>query len=439
MRSSKSAPGPKEVKKQDDAKSSHKTSAAGAAGSTSKKHAAAPEYSPQLAIPAPQKNLNRVANLLHGKSRPKDGLRPNTACVDFFGTPYPAVGFGCYKIDEKELQPLVAPERSGAKNSSTVWGNGYYSLVDSAAVYGNESAFKPVIAQAASDTAATKTEKWNRVAPLDRGKSGKDMGSVTIEYKQLAGPLFLQSKMWCNKHGYPRTMEAFNDSCKKTGLLSVRSGVGVQRAPMDAYLIHHPGPKTGWPLKNNPDGTPGMMPPDYAGKKTRQETWRALEDLYLDGRVKVIGVCNFSARQLKELLETCRITPMVHQFECHPLLPQTEIIALCLENGITPQAFASLGGSDKVTKDASQSLTLRPEVKAAAEMMKKSPAQVLLRWALQRGCMVLPKSRKTERAKENAEILDWELPPAAMAKINAMGAGKQERLTWKGVDPDTIK
>merc|ERR1712085_239183 len=147
-------------------------------------------------------------------------------------------------------------------------------------------------------------------------------------------------------------------------------------------LIHWPGPSRGWPNKSNPDGTPGMFPADWT-PAMRMKTWEALEDLLMAGRVMVIGVCNYSLRQMKELVEKCRIKPMVLQTELHPQFQQKDLVQYCEEQGILVQAYASLGGGEPMKK-RNFTLTTNPTVTSIAARRSKTAAQVLLRWAFQK-------------------------------------------------------
>ncbi|CAD7946126.1 unnamed protein product [Amoebophrya sp. A120] len=369
------------------------------------------------------------------------------------GVDFPVSFFGTYKLSPEQLAPLVtsdvepAKKKTNAVASSSILCNsssgGIFQGVDTAVIYGNEKALKAVGA-AASAKAMQDVEEGRskgreqegfKVAPYNRAETDASKREHTVKvYRKPMEHLFLQTKQWQSKHGYKGTMDSFNESCKSLGLLE-KAGKGqwVQRAPLGCYLIHHPGCKSGWPLKRGE-----TLPKDWQGTLTRRETWRAMEDLWIDGRVEVIGVCNFSERQLQEITEGALIPPMVNQFECHPLLPQDKLRAFCREQGILVQAFASLGGSDRVSKDAQNSLTLHATVKEVAKSAKKTPAQVLFRWALQKDCMVLPKSQNPERMRENADLFQWTLTAAEMAKLDSIGKSGTQRLTWKGVDPDTI-
>jgi len=289
------------------------------------------------------------------------------------GTVMPAVGFGTYKMKNADVgSPVLAALKAG------------YRLIDTAQVYENEQGVGEAIR-----------------------KSGLGRGDV-----------FIETKVWRSSHGYERTMKACNQSLKKLGVDYI-----------DLYVIHWPGCKTGWPL---PKGT--MCPKDWTPAMRDTGTWRAMEDLYDQGKVKAIGVTNYSIRHLKQLLKTCRIKPMVNQVEFHPRLVQTQLLDFCKKQGIAVQAYASLGSSDAA--QAESFFSFEP-VSAAAKAHKVTAAQVLLRWALQKGCHLVPKSLRAERIKENAGIFSFKLSAAEMKAIDELNTGT--RYAWKGLDPDTIE
>ena len=163
----------------------------------------------------------------------------------------------------------------------------------------------------------------------------------------------------------------------------------------------------------------------------RNATWRALEDLLDEGKIKHIGVSNYSKRHLQELLGSCRNKPFVNQVELHPCLQQKDLAAYCREQGIKLQAFGSLGGGDMGAP-----LLQNPTVALIARDVEKTPAQVLLKWGLQKGFSVLPKSCEKTRIESNMN-LDFDLKAEHMTQLDSMEQGT--RYTWKGIDPDTVK
>jgi len=201
--------------------------------------------------------------------------------------------------------------------------------------------------------------------------------------------LFVTSKVWNADLGYESTIKAFELSLKKLGL-----------EYLDLYLIH-------WPV---------------AGKY--KEAWRALEQLYKEGRIKAIGVSNFQIHHLQDLMQGAEIKPMINQVEFHPRLTQKELRAFCKEQGIQVEAWSPLMQGQ---------LLDHPVLKEIADRHKKSIAQVILRWDLQHGVVTIPKSTKEQRIKDNANIFDFELTAEDMQLIDAMN----ENLRV-GPDPDNF-
>jgi len=289
------------------------------------------------------------------------------------GMVLPVVGFGTYKMKKGEAAgPVLQALEAG------------YRLIDTAQVYENEKDVGEAIKQ-----------------------SGLPRSSVCVE-----------TKVWRSSHGYERTMKAFKQSLKRLGLDYI-----------DLYVIHWPGAKTGWPL---PKGA--ICPPDWTPAMRDTGTWKAMEDLYDQGKVKAIGVTNYSVRHLKELLKTCRIKPMVNQVEFHPRLVQSDLLEFCKKEGIVLQAYASLGSSDSGQQE---DFFAFPPVVDAAKAHGVTPAQVLLRWALDKGALVVPKSTKPHRMVENGAIFNFQLSSAQVKAIDALNINK--RFAWKGLDPDTIE
>lgn len=201
--------------------------------------------------------------------------------------------------------------------------------------------------------------------------------------------LFVTTKVRSELQGYESTLQAYEDSLERLGLDYV-----------DLYLVH-------WPVEG----------------KTK-DTWRALEKLYKDKKVRAIGVCNFHVHHFEELLKDAEIVPMVNQIELHPLLSQESIRHYCKEHGIVVEAYSPLG-SGKILK--------HPDIQVIAEKYNKTVAQVLLRWDIQIGVVTIPKSTHKERIHENADIFDFELTAEDMKKINALN--KNERV---GGDPENL-
>ena len=204
--------------------------------------------------------------------------------------------------------------------------------------------------------------------------------------------VFVTTKLWNADHGYDATLRAFDRSI---GLLRIDD--------LDLYLIH-------WPVP---------------AKDRYRDTWRALEQLYADGRVRAIGVSNFTVEHLSRLLESSDVVPAVNQVELHPGFTQDELRAFHDEHGIVTQSWSPLGrGQGLLEQDA---------VAAIAAARGRTPAQVVLRWHVQLGLAVIPKSTHAERIRENIDVFDFTLADDEMAALSALTA--PGRI---GPDPDTF-
>lgn len=203
--------------------------------------------------------------------------------------------------------------------------------------------------------------------------------------------LFITTKVWNDDIKARTTRAAFETSMGKLGL-----------DYLDLYLIH-------WPV----DGY--------------QDAWREMEKLVAEGRVRSIGVSNFKPHHIKSLEQVGMITPAMNQIEIHPLYANAEDVAWCRENGIAVTAWRPLGGGNVVDELANPALT------AIAEAHGKTPAQVAIRWHLQRGIVAIPKSVHEERVKQNFDVFDFELTDSEMDAIRAIDTGK--RFCF---DPDDV-
>ena len=178
--------------------------------------------------------------------------------------------------------------------------------------------------------------------------------------------LFITTKVWVTDFGYEETKKALYESLKK-----------LQLDYLDLYLIH-------W-------AAPGF-----------EETWRALEDLYEEGLVRAIGVCNFQIHHFEKLTETARITPMLNQVETHPLFQQVELRNYMAQHNIAHEAWAPLGQGKNGLFDL-------PALAAIAKKHNKTVAQIILRWHLDRDTIIIPKSVHEHRIMENADLFDFTL------------------------------
>ncbi|KOT78026.1 oxidoreductase [Streptomyces rimosus subsp. pseudoverticillatus] len=204
--------------------------------------------------------------------------------------------------------------------------------------------------------------------------------------------LFVTTKLWNDAQGYDSTLRAFDESLNKLGLEYV-----------DLYLIH-------WPLP---------------AQGTFVDTYRAFEKIYEEGRAKAIGVSNFQPAHLERLLGETSVVPAVNQIELHPRLQQSEARAFHARHGIATEAWSPLGQGKDLLTDAT--------VTRLAEKHGRTPAQIVLRWHLQLGNVVIPKSVTPSRIKENIDVFGFELDDADMASIAALDSG-----TRLGPDPDAF-
>ncbi|MGI5253430.1 aldo/keto reductase [Actinacidiphila glaucinigra] len=194
--------------------------------------------------------------------------------------------------------------------------------------------------------------------------------------------LFVTTKLWNTDQGHDNALRAFDASLGKLGLDYV-----------DLYLIHWPAPARGLYL----------------------ETWRALEKIHADGRARAIGVSNFPVAQLRHLLDEGGVAPALNQVELHPHLPQTELRAFHAGHGIATEAWSPLGQG--------RGLLDEPALAAVAAKHGRTPAQVVLRWHLQIGNVVIPKSVTPSRIRENIDVFGFELDGEDLAAIDALDNG----------------
>lgn len=215
-------------------------------------------------------------------------------------------------------------------------------------------------------------------------KNEKDVGVALKQSGLDRKNVFITTKLWNDDHGYDRALRAFHESLSLLDLTYV-----------DLYLIHYP----------------------VSGK--RGESWKALEKLYEEGLCRAIGVSNYTQRHLDELLQSARIKPMVNQVEFHPWLYQNELLNFCKTNGIVLEAYSPLTKGQKIND---------PELSKIAAVYQRSPAQILIRWALQHGIVVLPKSAQPARITENASVFDFNITDQDMARLDAFNCNL--RVAW---------
>ena len=236
----------------------------------------------------------------------------------------------------------------------------------------------------------------------ERYRNEGDVGHSLREAIQAGwiqrGDLFITTKLWNNNHRPERVQPAIESSCKR-----------LQVEYIDLYLMHTP-----YAFRPGDDQDPRDENDNviYDEGITLMDTWRAMENLVDRGLCKAIGLSDVSLDQLREVTEQARIKPSVVQLESHPYLPETAILDFCNLNGLVMLAFAPLGHGIK------PGVLADPVVLAIANRVNKTPAQVLLAWAVQRGTAILTTPKNLDRAKENFNISA--LPADAMDQINAI-------------------
>ena len=209
--------------------------------------------------------------------------------------------------------------------------------------------------------------------------------------------IFVTSKVWNTERGYEKTLAAFETTMAKLDLDYV-----------DLYLIH-------WPAAANQFEN---------WKEINAQTWRALEELYIEGKVKAIGVSNFLPHHLEALLEGVKVVPMVNQIEYHPGFMQAESVDFCRAHNILVEAWSPLGTGNVLNN---KTLIMM------AQKYSKTVAQICIRWVLQHGLLPLPKSITESRIIENTEVFDFEIKDEDMAIIDAIPF-----CGGAGINPDAI-
>ncbi|OLE85181.1 MAG: glyoxal reductase, partial [Crenarchaeota archaeon 13_1_20CM_2_51_8] len=192
-----------------------------------------------------------------------------------------------------------------------------------------------------------------------------DVGEAVRESGVPREDLFVTTKLWNSDQGYDSTLRAFEGSLKRLGL-----------DYLDLYLVHFPVPDV------------------------RKESWRAMEALLKKGRCRAIGVSNFTIRHLEELIEESHVIPFVNQIEFHPFLYQKELLKYCQRKGIQVEAYSPLARGERLK---------HPRIISLATKYSKTPAQLMIRWGIQRGLVVIPKSTREERIRENSQVFDFDI------------------------------
>jgi len=293
----------------------------------------------------------------------------------------PMIGLGTYRTKEDKDALYKAVKfalQSGYRHIDTAW------------VYENEE----VIGQAVKDAIAESNGELKRE------------------------DLFLASKVWCTFHSKEKVRECLNASLTRLGVNYI-----------DLYMIH-------WPFGFK-ENTPDPIPQDENGnvefsKVHYFETYRAMEDLVRLGKIRSLGVSNFNLNQLQYVMANCTIKPVNLQVEITPYLTNEKLVKYCHEHDIVVTAYAPIGGGKeepegKRPPDVPYLLENETIVKIA-KRYNRTPAQVCLRWGIQRGLVLLPKSVHPERILENAKVFDFELTDRDMGEI--MNLNMDYRCYW---------
>ncbi|XP_024908174.1 uncharacterized oxidoreductase ZK1290.5-like, partial [Cynoglossus semilaevis] len=210
--------------------------------------------------------------------------------------------------------------------------------------------------------------------------------------------LWITNKLWPQDYGYESAKEAFRNSCLQ---MDVKY--------FDLYMLH-------WP---------DSMQPGRSNRELRAEAWRALEELYKEGLCRSIGVSNFMIPHLEQLMQDCTIVPHVNQVEHHPYQQPTKLIQFCRREGIAFQGYCPLAKGQALSN---------PTIIKLAEKYGRTPAQICIRWSVQKGIITIPKSTKRERVVENSEVFGFQLEEEDMEAINNLHDGRH--VSW---DPTNVK
>jgi diketogulonate reductase-like aldo/keto reductase len=213
--------------------------------------------------------------------------------------------------------------------------------------------------------------------------------------------VFLETKIWISDYGYDKTLHGFEKSARKLGVDQI-----------DLLILHQP------------------LPSDF---EATLEAYRALETLLADGKVRAIGVSNFMLEHLTTLLDRATVVPAVNQIEVHPYFSQKQVQAFGAGQGILTQAWSPIGGIT-FYRDGHHGSTLQdPVIGDISKAHHRTPAQVMLRWHLQQGRSVIPKSTKPQRIAENIDVFDFELATEELAAIDALDTDQRG-----GPEPEAI-
>lgn len=283
----------------------------------------------------------------------------------------PILGLGTWKSAPNEVYKAV-------KEAIRIG----YRHIDCAAVYGNEEGVGKAIDEAIAAGIVSREELW------------------------------ITSKLWNNAHGEENVLPALEKTLSDLGL-----------DYLDLYLVH-------WPIANQPDKPSARTAADF---RTLEEvpltdTWRGMEQAKEQGLARHIGVSNFNAKQLTELIEGGTVVPEMNQVELHPYLQQSQLVTFCENRGIHLTAYSPLGSSDRPAgmKAEDEPVLLEDAaIMSMAEKKKASPAQILISWSIHRGIAVIPKSVNPKRLKENFAAANLKLTPEEMQQIEALNRDRR--------------
>ena len=283
----------------------------------------------------------------------------------------PILGLGTWKSAPNEVYTAV-------KEAIRIG----YRHIDCAAVYGNEEGVGKAIDEAIAAGIVSREELW------------------------------ITSKLWNNAHGEENVIPALEQTLSDLGL-----------DYLDLYLVH-------WPIANQPDKPSARTAADFRtlAEVPLTDTWRGMEKAKEQGLARHIGVSNFNAKQLTELIEGGTVVPEMNQVELHPYLQQPQLVTFCENRGIHMTAYSPLGSSDRPAglKAEDEPILLEDAaIMAMAEKKKISPAQILISWSIHRGISVIPKSVNPKRLKENFAAANLKLTADEMEQIEALNRDRR--------------
>lgn len=340
---------------------------------------------------APKKTAKKKARKAPASKPAPAVTTPSVAKLDFaekvesfdmkWGAQFPKVGLGFWKVDQEKTAEICSQAIKVG-----------YRHLDCACDYGNEAEVGKGIAEAVKKGYCEREDLW------------------------------VTSKLWNTYHSANHVQMACEKSLEDLGL-----------DYLDLYLIHFPIAQRYVPIeKRYPPGwffePKASEPVIEEARIPLMETWQAMEELAKSGMVRNIGICNVGTSQLRDLLSYAKIRPAVLQVESHPYLTQDKLLRYCGEQGITYTAFSPFGAQSYFSLDMakpSESVLEHKVVKEIAADVGKTPAQVLLRWGIQRGTSVIPKTSTPKRLTENIDIFDFSLSQKQMKSISSLDQGRR--------------